>query len=709
MERGIGVTSALGRSRAVTNTPIEQAAALRLDGRITEALALCDRQLAKEPDNALAHGLRAACLAELGDRTHSRAAMDTALELAPSHVQIALYDSVVCEAEEDLPAAKAAAERAIALAPDHFAAWGRLGDLAGRVGDFQTAYTALDKANTLSPGHEGIVLRLAGASLVLQDFTAAEAAFAQVGPELRQSPDALHIELALAQRAADWVRVSAVAEALLSYDPHDDAAVEAQAHALAQQGYFNKASRLYRPLVERAPDRADKWAMLGRFRLGARDLAEALSCFEKAQGLDPDHVDAVMGRARVMTYLGRFEEAEAACRTAIKLNPAHVDAYAQLCDVAKGRLTEAEFSQLATVCQAPDLELGQRAIALFAKGDALHAQGEHDAAFGAWKDANDARIQYRSETRKGYEAERQAAEVALITRGFPDEVDVEALALTGPQPIFIVGMPRSGTTLLEAVIAAHDKVEAGGELPVLPIVLRECLDWMAETGFSGGPLPEEKLQAWRRRYLAQYDLFNLQTADKRYVTDKQPANIFAVGLIRQLFPKAPILHIRRAPLETGFSIYRRNFSTQWPFADRMEDIADYYGQYARVVRHFEDTQPDAMRLIQYEDLVTDFENRVRTVLSWCRLDFQRPCLEFYKMDRAVMTFSATQVRQAPSPKSMSSTGPYIDHLAPLQAALEACDVDLRTGALITASEPEADVSETPDRKSGWRRWLGVSG
>jgi hypothetical protein len=155
----------------------------------------------------------------------------------------------------------------------------------------------------------------------------------------------------------------------------------------------------------------------------------------------------------------------------------------------------------------------------------------------------------------------------------------------------------------------------------------------------------------------------------------------AVGFIRHIFPEAKIVHIRRDPVETGFSIFRRNFSQQWPYANDLDSIAHYYGEYARLMAHWETSFPEAFAFVQYESLVDDFEAELRRVLAFCGLPWDETCLNFHTADRPVITFSAVQVRKPASKDHLGAARAYAKHLAPLREALEAAGVDRATGRL----------------------------
>ena len=164
------------------------------------------------------------------------------------------------------------------------------------------------------------------------------------------------------------------------------------------------------------------------------------------------------------------------------------------------------------------------------------------------------------------------------------------------------------------------------------------------------------------------------------MTDKQPSNFVSVGFIRQVFPEARIIHIRRDPVETGFSIFRRDFARTWQFANSQADIAHYYAQHSRVMNSWNALFPNDIAFLQYEDFVHDFEPHLRRLIAFCGLEWESACLEYYKQERTVITFSTAQVRKPPSPEHLNSTRAYIQHLTPMIESLKEFGVDLETGA-----------------------------
>ena len=682
---------------------LSDAGQLRLANDFAGARALCEAVLADRPGDAGAMALMGVCAVETGDLAGGRDWLDKAGAADPGLGLVPLYRSILHEAESDLPAALAAAQKASELSPDRFDVWGRYGDLAGRAGDFETAARALDKAlATADAGHPArphVALRLAGAELECKRLDAAAAALDTAEAEgLAGSLDVLRLRSDLARFAGDFTALTAAAEAWHALDPQDMEARGALAMGLGQQGYYRKAIRIYRPVVDADPDTADNWAALGRLILGARDIDGARAAFDKALSLDPDCADACFGLARIHTFRGEQDKAIEMCRRTLAIDPGNFEAYGQLSEVSGGRLTDDEVARLEAETVKPGMPADRLSIGLFALGDARHRRAQREAAFAAWSRANDTKkLQHNGAVVSAYDRPEQERRTEWLTQVFAEPVAKPSPALE-QAPIFIVGMPRSGTTLIEAAIAAHDDVQAGGELSMMPVLFEAFIRWARETGWSGGEIPEDVLAPWRERYLSQYREYGLTGTP--FVTDKQPANFLAVGLIRQMFPKAPVIHIRRKPVEVAFSIYRRNFSRMWPFAHDLDDIAHYYALQARLGAHWAETYPDHVTPLQYEELVGDFEARLRFVLARCGLSWSRKCLEYYNVERTVMTFSATQVRRPPSKEHLDSTSPYATFLSPFDAAVSLQCVDNETGMWVECDGNAAPDPDQPAPKPG---------
>ena len=659
---------------------LEQAAVARLNGDNQTAIRLCREMLDKNPGNADAESLLGVSLAETGDIAAARPLISKALASAPSNWRYLLNHSVLLECEGDLAGARAEAQKAADAAPDRFECWGRLGDLAGKMEDYQGAAAALERALEAFPGHPAIALRLAGAAYEKGDYDRASEALDIFEKSAPGHPQALYLRTHIARQRQDWDGLIKAATASLAVAPEEEAPRAALAFAYSQQGHASRAAEAYRPLAEKNPPQAVHLATLGKYLLAARDLETGAALYRQALELEPHNSAAAAGYSRHLNFVGDFKNAAKYARQAIASDSNNAEAFAELALAVGSDLSDDEITQLKKIGANPQAGGKHRAIALFACGDALHHRKDRAGAFAAWSSANKLK-QSLSETDAGgsYKPENNEAYVDRIIEAFPaDYAGSDAERQRRPAPIFIVGMPRSGTTLLDSAISAHRDASSAGELPYMTFALNEYLGLRAPSDWKTGALPPDLAQVFREKYLKQYKDYSVPSAT--YVTDKQPSNFYAVGLIRRVFPEARIILLRRNPVEVCFSMFRRNFSRSWQASTSLENLAHYYSQYVRITDYWRQTLGENLAFVQYEDFVRNFEPELRRIIEFCGLDWDPACLEYYKQDRTVITFSAAQVRKPPSPEHLNSTSPYEEWLKPLYDALRAEKIDLETGA-----------------------------
>jgi len=653
-----------------------EAYAARGSGNVAAALEICRRILAADPTHRGAKSLAGVCLAESGDVDKARPLIEEAVSDEPRNWRFLLNLSVLREIEGRLDTASQNAREAATTAPDRFEPWGRLGQLCGKQGDFEGAVVALEKAVALKPDHPGMALLLAAAAYEVGHYDLSGSALDKFEKVAPGRPEALRLRTHLARKQNAWDALVDAASRWLAADPAAEEARAALAYGHAQQDDYHAAVDIYRPLVLANPEDADHAATFARYLLWSRDFEAAEQFYSRALEARPGHAAAAAGLARLNIYKGKFGEGADFARKAIELDPVNVDAYAQLALADDSQLSEQDLARLQTVAMDPEIEDESRAIAWFTVGDVYHRRREHDRAFDAWKRANELK-QGAAAQWANWLYDRHATEklVDRLIASF-DKIPPSILSAgsAGPKPIFIVGMPRSGTTLLESALGGHADISSGGELPAMPSILTRFLEWADGAQWQGGAIPGPIAQQMRDAYLRQYNDYRIETAG--FVTDKQPLNFLSVGLIRHLFPDAPVIHIRRNPLETGFSIYRHNFIKSWPFSNSLADIGHYYGEYTRMMEHWRTVVGDGMATVQYERLVCDFEGELRRLLAYAGLEWDPNCLSYFRRDSIVITLSSAQVRKPPSRELMSSTTPYVRALQPLREALEKAGVDI---------------------------------
>ena len=372
--------------------------------------------------------------------------------------------------------------------------------------------------------------------------------------------------------------------------------------------------------------------------------------------------------AHSLKTLGRAEEAITEYRAAAAARPAFGDAYWSLANLKTYRFLGAEVEQMRAAEAAASTALIDRYHLCFALGKALEDEEHYQESFECYARGNALK---RSESRY------QPKVHELNTRG---QIQVCTPALfarlqhggaPAPDPIFIVGLPRSGSTLIEQILASHSAVEGTQELAEVPRLVMELQgrDWSLENPRYPGVLAGMGGEDFRRlgeKYLT--DTRAYRTGKARFI-DKMPNNFRHVGLIHLMLPNATIIDARREPMACCFGNFKQLFASGQEFAYSIEDIARYYRTYLELMRHWDAVLPGRVLRVHHEDLVNDLEGNVRRLLQHCGLEFEPACIEFYKTERSVRTASSEQVRQPLYREGLEQWRHYEPWLGPLRAAL----------------------------------------
>ena len=425
-------------------------------------------------------------------------------------------------------------------------------------------------------------------------------------------------------------------------------------------GQVNAAFASWRQACAQAPDAAMPWFNLGRNLQLHGDTDAAIEALARAHGLAADFLPALILLGDALVHAGRFDEADARYRAALALHPACGDAWRGLANIKTRPLSEADREQLALALDRTDLGPADRIAMGFALGKVCEDHGQYGQAFDALSAAN-AQLRELAPWNAGAFHAHVDAMLAACTR-LPAPMD----ATLGREVIFIVGMPRSGSTLFEQILAAHPDVEGASELPDLDQVLaEECarrqqplLKWI---GASTAP----DWQRLGRRYL---ELTARWRRSKPRHTDKLPANWLLTGVLAAMLPGARIVDARRDALEAGWSCYKQQFYRLPHFACTLSDIAAYIHDYERAMTVWHAAAPQRIRIQRYEALLAEPEREIRALLAFCDLPFDAACLDYHRARRSVRTASATQVRQ-PLQRNTARADRYGALLDPLRSGL----------------------------------------
>jgi tetratricopeptide (TPR) repeat protein len=403
---------------------------------------------------------------------------------------------------------------------------------------------------------------------------------------------------------------------------------------------------------------------------GFGDYEKAVPMYRDILSEAPDRPEVHLSIAHALKTIGRTGEAIDSYRAAAAGRPRFGDAYWSLANLKTYRFTDSEIVQMRADEAAPRVGLEDRYHLCFALGKALEDRADYAESFRYYERGNALK---KSESRYRPEPlERNARlQAEVCTRDFFSAR--QGIGCDSPAPIFIVGLPRSGSTLLEQILASHTRVEGTMELADIPRMVQELQgrETKDSTPRYPGILAELKPEDFMRlgeKYLADSRVYR---TGKPFFIDKMPNNFRHLGLIHLILPNAKIIDARRDPLACCFSNYKQLFASGQQFTYSVEDITRYYKMYVDLMSHWDRALPGKVLRIQHEDVVQDLEGNVRRILEFCNLGFEPACVEFHKTDRRVHTASSEQVRQPINRDGVDQWRNFDPWLGPFKAALAA--------------------------------------
>ncbi len=438
------------------------------------------------------------------------------------------------------------------------------------------------------------------------------------------------------------------------------------ASALEEQEDYAKAIAQYQTALELDATHAEAHNGLGFAVHEQGGFQEALTCYREAVRLRPDFAAAHTNMGTVLQEMGDFEAALGCFREAIRLRPRHAGAYGQLATMLLDRLPDADFEAMQQLLAEPDLAAGKRCALHFGLAHVLDAKGVYVQAAEHMQRANELCLTEGQKRGKGYDptAHRQFVD-RIIATFTPDCFErVKGFGLETERPVFIVGLPRSGTTLVEQILASHSQVFGAGELRHVQEAFQALPSVM---GVQDTPFRcVERLDRETAPRMAQAHLDKLLALNDKAprITDKMPDNYLYLGFISALFPKAKVIHCRRNLRDVAVSWWITSFR-HLTWASDIEHIASRFQEYERLTAHWKTVLPGAWLQVDYEETVADLESVARRLVAWCGLDWEAGCLAFHQTRRPIRTASVVQVRQPIYKQSAGRWKNYEKQLAAL--------------------------------------------
>jgi tetratricopeptide (TPR) repeat protein len=457
-------------------------------------------------------------------------------------------------------------------------------------------------------------------------------------------------------------------EAVLELAPNYRDARAEYAGALVELHRHEEAGREIERLLREDPQNRELRTLEAYNHVGLGQHERAIELYSALLTATPDDAELYLSVAHAQKTLGMRSEAIESYRKAASCRPQFGDAYWSLANLKTYRFTDAEISRLRAAQAAPTGAAADRYHLAFALGKALEDRGEFAESFRCYELGN--ALKRRESSYQPEIMERNARQQRELLTGdfFASRAGWGAPAA---DPIFIVGLPRSGSTLLEQILASHSKAEGTYELANVAQMVRKLRgrDPDPDRPLYPGVLARMSAEDFRRlgeKYLADTRVYR---GGKPFFIDKMPNNFRHAGFIRLMLPNARIIDARREPIACCFSNLKQLFAQGQEFTYSVDDIARYYRDYLQLMRHWDRALPGRILRVHYEDVVEDLETQVRRLLDFCGLDFEPQCIEFHQTNRSVRTASSEQVRQALYRDALDHWKHFEPWLGPLKAAL----------------------------------------
>lgn len=458
-------------------------------------------------------------------------------------------------------------------------------------------------------------------------------------------------------------------ESCVEFAPEHQGARIQYANILLRTQKFAKALAQAKTLLKESPqDVGVARALFAAASAGVGNTEDAIAAYQQLLEATPDNHLHLVALAHVHKAAGNRDQAIALYREAYHVKPDHGDAYWSLANTKSYAFTDAELRQMHTVEANPNTTEEDRTQVCFALGNALEAKGEYEQAFRCYSKGNAAK-KARGHHSPEQLAIRIEAQIATCTEElFATRQDV---GCPDPAPIFIVGLPRAGSTLIEQILASHSQVDGTMELHNVLNLAKRLRGRDEEANAPRYPrILGELNDDYFRRFGEQFinDTHAYRGDAPRFI-DKMPNNFFHLGLIRLILPNAKVIDARRHALACCFSGFKQLFGEGQEFSYDLATIGNYYRQYVRLMAHWDRVLPGFVLRVRHEDVVADLESEVRRLLDFCELPFERACVDYHRTERAVYTPSSEQVREPINRRGLDQWRHFEPWLDPLKQAL----------------------------------------
>lgn len=557
--------------------------------------------------------------------------------------------------------------QALAIDQEHKASWYSLGHQLAAAGDQPGSRDAFRRHFELTTPHPELI-----EAVRLLDEGKQGKAETIVRELLKKYPadvTAIKMLADIGIKMGQLKEASHLLERCLELAPDYHAARHAYAIVLMRRQEPEAAIQHSEQLLALEPDNPNFLTLKASILNRIGDQAGALVIYENVLKNYPNQAKAQMNYGHTLHAVGRLDESVAAYKNCVRLSPEVGEAYWSLANLKTFRFSDEDIETMREQVTTEGGDADDQSHLAFALGKALEDRKDYDEAFRFYQRGNAIRrVTHRHNLKVNVlDSLRQ---IRALPKAFFEQR--EAWGCQAPDPIFIVGLPRAGSTLLEQILASHSQVEGTAELMDIIAISRKLGDKKREN--PSGKYPEILAELSQEQVLALGESYLESTRIQRaggqpFFIDKMPNNFQHVGLIHLILPNSKIIDARRHPMGGCFSGFKQLFARGQTFTYGLEDIGKYYRDYVRVMDHWDEVLPGRVHRVQYEEMVADTDTQIRALLDYCGLPFEEQCLKFYETERSIRTPSAEQVRKPIYKEGLEQWRHFEAHLDPLKEAL----------------------------------------
>lgn len=600
-------------------------------GRLEQAVARYQKVLQLKPDYAEAHNNLGITFNDLEKHEKAIASYQEALRIKPDYAEAHNNLGVALNELDKHEEAIVSYKESLRLSPNYAEAHNNLGVALSTLGEYEEAITSYQKAISIKPNYADGFNNLGGLYKFLGKSREAIESLAK----------ALQLDPTL-------------------YEAHNNLGFMHN-----ENGMHDRALACCKKALELKPDFIAAHNNLGYAYMGLGMFDDATDSLDKAVALDSENAETLCAYGTLYTGLGRKDEALSKFSDAIRINPDYAKAHYSVSLSKKYTADDPQLTQMQALIKKLNPGTNDYMTLNFALSKAYRDIGQTADAFECLSAAN-----HLKKAWSGYEIEEDHKLFDQI-RWYFDALSANHSAThlgqeNLKQPLFVVGMPRSGTTLVEQILASHSNVYGAGELEILNKMAHSDL-WSARKGLQN-PADNYEPEKLKQKYLAELDRYNVP---EKFITDKNPLNFRWIGFIATAFPDAKIVNLNRDPRATCWSIYNQNFSsTGNGYANSLSDVGEYYNLYGDLMSFWRDKFPNRIYDLNYEAMTENQEDETRKLLGYCGLEWEDQCLNFFETSRSVRTASVWQVRKKMYKGSSDEWRKYEKFLEPLINALD---------------------------------------